>query len=92
MTGAKRIAMVVRDRQGEALRVAGGLTLADDIVEVFVLDRKLDKTAKEIADPLELLGDLDLKVYSNNAANGFTMIKLEEMATKLLDFDLVIPY
>ncbi len=92
MGDTKRIAVVVRDRQGEALRVAGGLTLADDTIEVFVLDRKLDKGSSEIAQPLELVSDLDLKVYSNNAENGFTTITLEEMAKKLLEYDIVVPY
>jgi hypothetical protein len=88
----KRIAVIVRDRQSEALRVAGGLTLADDAIEVFVLDRVLDKDAPEIATPLELIAELDLKIYSNNAKNGFTTITLEEMAQKLLEFDHVVPY
>ncbi len=92
MADTKRIAVVVRDRQGEALRVAGGLTLADDTIEVFVLDRKLDKSDPEITTPLELVTDLDLKVYSNNAENGFTTITLEEMASKLLEYDHVVPY
>ncbi len=92
MGETKRIAVIVRDRQGEALRVAGGLTLADDTIEVFVLDRKLDKSNGEIAQPLELATDLDLKVYSNNAENGFTTITLEEMAKKLLEYDIVVPY
>ena len=92
MGDTKRIAVIVRDRQSEALRVAGGLTLADDTIDVYVLDRKLDKTAKELAGPLELVSDLDLKVYSNNAENGFTTIALEEMAKKLLEYDFVVPY
>jgi hypothetical protein len=92
MGETKRIAVVVRDRQAEALRVAGGLTLADDTIEVFVLDRKLDKSNSEIAQPLELVADLDLKVYSNNGSNGFTTITLEEMGKKLLEYDIVVPY
>jgi hypothetical protein len=92
MSDTKRIAVIVRDRQGEALRVAGGLTLADDTVDVFVLDRKLDKRDNEIALPLELVADLGLKVYSNNPENGFTTITLEEMAAKLLEYDIVVPY
>ena len=92
MGDTKRIAVVVRDRQGEALRVAGGLTLADDSVEVFLLDRKLDKGSAEVAQPLELVNDLELKVYSNNAENGFTTITLEEMAKKLLEYDVVVPF
>ena len=92
MADSKRIAVIVRDRQAEALRVAGGLTLADDTVEVFVLDRKLDKSDADVARPLELVTELDLKVYSNNAKNGFTTITLEEMAEKLMEYDLVVPY
>jgi hypothetical protein len=92
MADAKRIAVIVRDRPAEALRVAGGLTLADDTIEVLVLDRKLDKEDPEIAQPLELATDLELKMYSNNPENGFTTITLEEMAKKLLEYDLVVPY
>ena len=92
MGDTKKIAVVVRDRQGEALRVAGGLTLADDVIEVFVLDRKLDKNNPEIAKPLELVTDLELKMYSNNPENGYTTITLEDMAKKLLEYDCVVPY
>jgi len=92
MGDTKRIAIIVRDRASEALRVAGGLTLADDTIEVFVLDRKLDKVDPEIALPLELVTDLELKVYSNNPENGYTTIALEEMAKKLLEYDFVVPY
>jgi hypothetical protein len=92
MSDTKKIAVIVRDRQGEALRVAGGLTLADDTIEVFILDRKLDKNNPEIAQPLELVTELDLKVYSNNAENGYTTLSLEEMAKKLLEYDFAVPY
>jgi hypothetical protein len=92
MGDTKKIAVIVRDRPAEALRVAGGLTLADDIIEIFVLDNKLDKEAAEIALPLELVTDLEMKVYSNNPENGYTTITLEEMAKKLLEYDLVVPY
>jgi hypothetical protein len=92
MGETKKIAVIVRDRQSEALRVAGGLTLADDTIEVFILDRKLAKDNPDVAMPLELVTDLDLKVYSNNPENGYTTISLEEMAKKLLDYDVVVPY
>jgi hypothetical protein len=92
MGDTKKIAVIVRDRQGEALRVSGGLTLADDTIDVFVLDNALNKSNPEIAQPLELVADLDLKVYSNNPDNGFTMITLEDMAKKLLEYDFVVPY
>jgi len=92
MSDAKKIAVIVRDRQAEALRVSGGLTLADDVIEIFILDRKLDKANPEIAQPLELVTDLDLKVYSNNPENGYATMSVEEMAKKLLEYDLVVPY
>lgn len=92
MGDTKKIAVIVKERQGEALRVSGGLTLADDTIEVFVLDRKLEKNDPEIAKPLELVNDLELKMYSNNPENGYTTISLEEMANKLLEYDLVVPY
>ena len=92
MGDMKKIAVIVRDRQGEALRVSGGLTLADDTIEVFVLDRKLEKSDPEIGTPLELVNDLDLKMYSNNPVNGYTTISLGEMANKLLEYDIVVPY
>lgn len=93
MADKKKIAVIVRDRQSEALRVAGGLTLADDIIDVFVLDRKLDRSSPELASPLELVIELnEQKVYSNNPENGFETISTEDMAKKLLEYDIVIPY
>jgi len=92
MGDTKKIAVIVRDRQGEALRVASGLTLADDTIEVFVLDRKLDKNDAEVATPLELATELELKMYSNNPENGYPTLTLEEMAKKLLEYDVVVPY
>jgi hypothetical protein len=92
MADTKKILVIARDRQAEALRVAGGLTLADDTIEVFLLDRKLDKKDPAIAQPLELVTDLDLKVYSNNAENGYTAMSVEELAKKMLEYDIVVPY
>jgi len=92
MGDTKKIAVIVRDRQAEALRVAGGLTLADDTIDVFVLDRKLDQENPGVAQPLELATELELKMYSNNPENGYATITLEEMAKKLLEYDLVVPY
>jgi hypothetical protein len=92
MGDTKRIAMIVRDRQAEALRVAGGLTLADDIIDVYVLDSKLDKEDPEVSGPLELVTELDLKTFSNNADNGYPTVTLDEMAKKLLEYDFVVPY
>jgi len=92
MSNMKKIAVIVRDRQGEALRIAGGLTLADDTVEIYVLDHRLDKNDEEIAKPLELVSDLELKLYSNIPENGYEAISVEDMAKRLLTYDFVVPY
>ena len=92
MGDVKKIAVIVRDRPAEALRVAGGLTLADDTIEVFILDRTIDADSPEIAMPLGLVTDLELKMYSNIPDSGYTTMTLEEMAGKLLEYDHVVPY
>ncbi len=48
---AKRIAVLVRDRRGEALRMALGLTLMDDAVDVYLLDGRFEAPEPE-AGPL----------------------------------------
>ena len=92
MADTKKIAVIVRDRPGEALRVAGGLTLADDTIDVIVLDSKLDTSDPEIAAPLELVTEIELNMLSNNPENGYTTVTLEDLAKKLLEYDLVVPY
>ena len=56
---SKKIAVVVRERQGEALRMGVGLTLADDSVDVFVLDRKVEET-EENALNIETFDKMDI--------------------------------
>jgi len=93
MGDKKKIAVIVRDRPEEALRIAGGITLRDDTIDVFVLDQKLDKEKPAIASGLELVVDLnEQKVYSTNSENGFETVGLDAMAKKLLEYDIVLPY
>ena len=92
MGDVKKIALIARERQAEALRVAVGLTLADDSIDIFILDHTLDKNDPMIATPLEMASELNLKLFSNNPENGYTTITLEEIAKKLLEYDIVVPY
>jgi hypothetical protein len=87
----KKIAVLVRDRQGEALRMAVGLTLEDDEVNVFVMDNKLSDE-EAITVNLETLRDLDIKMYSNNPDNGLEVMSTEDIARALVNYDNVIPY
>jgi hypothetical protein len=92
MPEANKIAVIVRDRQAEALRVACGLMLGGDVVEIFILDRGLDEKDPTIAMPMEMINELELTIYSNKPGTRFTDITLEEMAKKLLEYEFVVPY
>jgi hypothetical protein len=89
---SKKIAVLVRDRQAEALRMGVGLTLADDEVNVFVMDNKLDESDESISLNVETLNDLDIKIYSNNPENKFEQMSTEDIARALVNYDSVLPY
>jgi hypothetical protein len=89
---SKKIAVLVRDRQAEALRMGVGLTLADDEVNVFVMDSKLDENDESISLNIETLNDLDIKIYSNNPENKLEQMSTEDIARALVNYDSVLPY
>lgn len=89
---SKKIAVVVRERQAEALRMAVGLTLEDDEVNVFVMDKKLDVSDESISLNVETCNDLDIKIYSNNPENAFEQMSTEDIARTLVNYDTVLPY
>ncbi len=89
---AKKIAVLVRERQEEALRMAVGIILMDDTVDVYVLDRKVEPSAQNELN-LETMRDFDMDVYTNFSANeGMAYVSNEELAARLLDYDHVLPY
>ncbi|KPK39765.1 MAG: hypothetical protein AMJ69_04700 [Gammaproteobacteria bacterium SG8_47] len=89
---AKKIAVVVRDRANEALRMAIGLTLADDTVDVFVLNQKLERTDDNALN-IETIQDLELGLYSNVEDDPETAwMPTQELANKLLEYDVILPY
>ena len=89
---SKKIAVMVRDRQAEALRMAVGLTLEDDEVNVFVMDKKLDDSDEAVSLNVEVCNDLDVKIYSNNPENNFEQMSTEDIARALVNYDTVLPY
>ena len=88
---AKKIAILVRDRQHEALRMAVGATLLNDEISVFVMDDKLESDY-DMDTNVEMLGDLNVKIYSNNPENAFEQKSDQEIAGMLTGYDVVIPY
>lgn len=87
----KKIAVLVRRKNTEALRTAMGATLADDRVTVFVMDEGLGQD-EETALNLEMLESLKVKIYSNVPDDPFPKMSTGKIALLLPDFDVVIPY
>jgi len=88
----KKIAVLVTDRQGEALRMSVGLILLDDTVDVFVLGRKMEETEKNLLN-FETMKEMDMNVYTNARENAeMKYLSTDEIAEKLAEYDQVLPY
>jgi hypothetical protein len=88
----KKIAILVRERQVEALRMSLGLILADDVVDVYVLDRKLQPT-EEGAMHMETMLEMEMKFYTNCPENSdMEYLATAEIARRLPQYDSVLPY
>ena len=88
----KKIAVLVRERQSEALRMSLGLILADDLVDVYVVDKKLQAT-QETALHVETIKDMDMQIYTNCRDNGgMEYLPLEEIAQRLPQYDHILAY
>ena len=88
----KRIAVLAREDQAEALRVAVGLTLLDGRVEVYILDRA-PATDPETRRHLEALADAGAPVFTN-VPGGVSLRSLpnSEIARRILACDHVVAY
>jgi hypothetical protein len=87
----KKVAVIVNDDQHAGLRMGVGLTLADNAVTVFLMDKPLE-SADDIDLNVETLGDLDAKLYSNVPGSTCEIMNTEEIARALTGFDAVIQY
>jgi hypothetical protein len=88
----KKIAVLVRERQGEALRMSLGLILVDDVVDVYVLDRKL-QVAGESALHLETLKEMEMQIRTNCRENeGMEYLTLDEIVLRLPQYDHILAY
>ncbi len=88
----KKIAVLVRDRQGEALRMTVGITLLDYTIDVYVMDRNVEKNDENDLN-LETIKDMGMKLATNTKENeGMDYISTEQLAQKLLEYDHIVPY
>ncbi len=88
----KKIAVLVRERQGEALRMSVGVTLMDDTIDVYVLDKKVESNDDNDLN-IETIKDMGMKLETNTKDNsGMDYVSTEDLAAKLLEYDHVVPY
>lgn len=88
----KKIAVLIRNRQGEALRMSVGLTLVDDIVDVYLIDQPLEHTDENLLN-FELMKEMGMNLYSNiQQTDEFQYVPLPELSTKLSDYNHVFAY
>ena len=89
---SKKIAVVVRDRQSEALRMAIGIILLDDIIEIYVLDKEIEKTEQNQL-YLDSIQDFEIQTYSNVKANDtMEYLSIEDISRQLSQYDHVLAY
>ena len=88
----KKIAVIVRDRQAEALRMAVGVILLDDEIDVYVLDRQVEATENNLL-YVETITDMEMRAFTNVQENaGMELLSEEEIGSRLLAYDHVIAY
>lgn len=89
---ARKIAVLVRDRQDEALRMSIGLTLMDDTIDVYVLDKKINDMENNQLN-IETIKEMEMKLYSNCAENAeMEFVSTKEISNRLPSYDHVLAY
>ncbi len=91
MPGGKRIAVVVKERSEEALRMALGLTLYDDMVDVYLAGHAPEPTEMNLMN-LEMLKAMRAGLYCFREADDFKRVNEQDMPDILLKYDVVISY
>lgn len=92
MSDTKKIAVLVNDRQDEALRMAVGLTLEGDEISVFNIGAPIARNDGNDLN-VETLGDLDCGRFSINAEDtDFDQLDISQVAERILDYDHVVAY
>jgi len=92
MSDAKKIAVIVTDRQSEALRMALGLTIEGDEISVFNCGDPIERT-DEVNTNIDGLDMMESKLFTvNDADEGFGKMTMQEIPGKLLEYDHIVPY
>jgi hypothetical protein len=88
----RKVAIVVRERQEEGLRMAVGMTLKNDVIDIYVLDRKVEDTDMNRLN-IETAGMMNLNLFTNSSENGnMALLSNREISERLIDYDHIIVY
>ncbi len=91
----KRIAVLLTgsERHSEGLRMAAGLSLLDDKVDIYLLDNDFaGKDLPVIGKHLDMIRAAGIGLYSNFKKDDFIFTAASDLGKKLLEYDYVIPY
>jgi hypothetical protein len=87
----KKIAVIIRDRQAEGLRMALGLSILHN-VEVYLLG-SIEEPSDAIAMNIEMAGELHMGLFSDTSGvKGFEHLTYTDIAKRLLNCDNILPY
>ncbi len=94
----KKVAVLIKDvgQQYEGLRISLGALLDQVDIKMFVIDHEIGTMDEAYSDNMEFLDEMEGERFSNNDANvekyGFQRATIGEMAAKLKEMDLIIPF
>lgn len=94
----KKIAVLIKDidQQYEGLRLSLGALLDDVDVQMVVFNHEIANMDEAYQDNMEFLKEIKGQCVSNNMANaekyGFAHATIKEIAQRLKDVDLIIPF
>ncbi|MEJ2040115.1 MAG: hypothetical protein P8X55_14460 [Desulfosarcinaceae bacterium] len=95
---ADKIAVLVKDvnQQYEALRTSLGMLLEMAEVQMFVMNHEVENMDEAYSENMAFLDEMEGERYTNNSANaekyGFKFLTTSEIAEKLKEASLIIPF
>ncbi len=91
----KRIAVLLaeRERYSEGLRMAAGLSLLDDNVDIYLLNGDFaEADSPVIENHLDMMRAVGIGMYSNFKKEGFDSMSCSDLGKSLLKYDYVFSY
>lgn len=91
----KNIAIILMDagRHSEGLRMAAGLSLLDDKIDIYLLDKDFNaEDLPVIENYVGIIRTIGIGLYSNFRKDKFGFMHTADIGRKFAEYDYVIPY